>query len=141
MTDSSFAPSSPATSRSISAAASTVSPGLEGPGASVGTRGLQPSPLSLPLSKRFPFQFVAVLYGVKIAGCTVHFVDGGTDTGPVIAQAAVPVLDDDGEESLRQRILAEEHRLLPEVVRAMAEGRVQRRGRHVRVAVPTTPPV
>ncbi|HVZ74430.1 MAG TPA: phosphoribosylglycinamide formyltransferase [Polyangia bacterium] len=72
-------------------------------------------------------------YGVRVAGCTVHFVDGGVDTGPVIAQAAVPVHDDDDEESLRARILAEEHRLLPAVVRAVAERRVVVEGRRVRV--------
>jgi phosphoribosylglycinamide formyltransferase-1 len=72
-------------------------------------------------------------YGVKIAGCTVHFVDGGVDTGPIIAQAAVQVHDDDDEEALRARILVEEHRLLPAVVRAIAERRVIVEGRRVRV--------
>jgi len=71
--------------------------------------------------------------GVKIAGCTVHFVDHGVDTGPIIAQAAVPVQDDDDDEALRLRILAEEHRLLPAVVRAIAERRVMLEGRRVRV--------
>ena len=70
---------------------------------------------------------------MKVSGCTVHFVDSGTDTGPIIAQAAVPVLDGDDEESLRDRILVEEHRLLPAVVRAIAEGRVSVEGRLVRV--------
>jgi phosphoribosylglycinamide formyltransferase-1 len=72
-------------------------------------------------------------YGVKFAGCTVHFVDVGTDTGPIIAQAVVPVLETDDEDSLRARILAEEHRLLPAAVRAVAEGRVQIEGRRVRI--------
>jgi len=72
-------------------------------------------------------------YGVKIAGCTVHFVDGGVDTGPIIAQAAVGVQDDDDEEAMRARILVEEHRLLPAVVRAIAERRVIVEGRRVRV--------
>ncbi len=72
-------------------------------------------------------------YGVRFSGCTVHFVDGGTDTGPIIAQAVVPVLDNDDEESLRLRILAEEHRLYPAVVRALAEGRVTVEGRRARV--------
>ena len=71
--------------------------------------------------------------GVKIAGCTVHFVDGGVDTGPIIAQAAVPVLEEDDAEALRARILAEEHRLLPAVVRAIAERRVIIEDRKVRV--------
>jgi phosphoribosylglycinamide formyltransferase-1 len=72
-------------------------------------------------------------YGVKIAGCTVHLVDGGVDTGPVIAQSAVHVHDDDDEEAIRARILVEEHRLLPAVVRAIAERRVIVEGRRVRV--------
>lgn len=72
-------------------------------------------------------------YGVKIAGCTVHFVDGGIDTGPIIAQAAVALQDEDDEEALRARILVEEHRLLPAVVRAIAERRVIVEGRRVRV--------
>ena len=71
--------------------------------------------------------------GVKIAGCTVHFVDAGVDTGPIIAQAAIVVHDDDDEESLRARILAEEHRLLPAVVRAIAERRVVVEERRVRI--------
>jgi phosphoribosylglycinamide formyltransferase 1 len=71
--------------------------------------------------------------GVKIAGCTIHFVDGGVDTGPIIAQAAVLVQDDDDEEALRARILAEEHRLLPAVVRAIAERRVVLEDRKVRI--------
>ena len=81
--------------------------------------------------------------GVKIAGCTVHFVDHGVDTGPIIAQAAVPVQDDDDDEALRSRILAEEHRLLPAVVRAVAERRVVLEGRRVRVlgATPGTEPL
>ena len=70
---------------------------------------------------------------VKIAGCTVHFVDRGVDTGPIIAQAAVQVQDDDDDEALRARILAEEHRLLPAVVRAIAERRVVVEGRRVRI--------
>jgi phosphoribosylglycinamide formyltransferase-1 len=75
-------------------------------------------------------------YGVKVAGCTVHFVDSGTDTGPIIAQSVVPVLDDDTEESLQQRILTEEHRIFPLVVKAVAEGRVRVEGRRVRIETP-----
>jgi phosphoribosylglycinamide formyltransferase-1 len=70
---------------------------------------------------------------VRFSGCTVHFVDAGTDTGPIIAQAVVPVLDGDDEEVLRLRILAEEHRLYPTVIRAIAEGRVTVDGRRVNV--------
>jgi phosphoribosylglycinamide formyltransferase-1 len=81
--------------------------------------------------------------GVKVAGCTVHFVDRGVDTGPIIAQAAVLVQDDDDDEALRARILAEEHRLLPGVVRAIAEHRVVLEGRRVRVlgAAPGSEPL
>jgi phosphoribosylglycinamide formyltransferase-1 len=66
----------------------------------------------------------ALEYGVRVTGCTVHFVDHGTDTGPVIAQAAVPVLEDDDETTLAARILEKEHELLPRVLQWMAEGRV-----------------
>jgi phosphoribosylglycinamide formyltransferase-1 len=66
----------------------------------------------------------AVDYGVRVAGCTVHFVDRGTDTGPIIAQATVPVLDDDSESTLGERILVKEHELLPRVLQWIAEGRV-----------------
>jgi phosphoribosylglycinamide formyltransferase-1 len=91
-------------------------------------------PALLPSFAGVHAQKQAFDYGVKLAGCTVHFVDEGTDTGPVIGQTAVPVLPDDTEDSLRQRILAEEHRLFPAVIRALAEGRVQVDGRRVRVA-------
>lgn len=67
----------------------------------------------------------ALDYGVRFTGCTVHFVDQGADTGPVIAQAVVPVLPDDDEERLRLRILAKEHELLPRVLQWIAEGRVE----------------
>ena len=90
-------------------------------------------PALLPMFVGTHAQKQAVAYGVKFSGCTVHFVDAGTDTGPIIAQAVVPVLDTDDEESLRARILVEEHRLLPAVVRAVAEGRVSVEGRMVRV--------
>lgn len=66
----------------------------------------------------------ALDYGVKLAGCTIHFVRPEMDHGPIIAQAAVPVLDDDTVESLAARVLGEEHRLYPHVVRLIADGRV-----------------
>lgn len=75
----------------------------------------------------------ALQYGVKVSGCTVHFVDEGTDTGPIIAQATVPVLPSDDEATLGARINAEEHRLYPAVVRAIAEGRVKLVGRRVQL--------
>jgi phosphoribosylglycinamide formyltransferase 1 len=93
-------------------------------------------PALLPAFPGVHAQKQALDYGVKVAGCTVHFVDAGTDTGPIIAQAVVPVLPDDSEEPLQQRILAEEHRLLPAVVRALAAGKVSMEGRRVRVAAP-----
>lgn len=79
-------------------------------------------------------QAEALAHGVKVSGCTVHFVDETVDGGPIIAQAAVPVLEDDTEEMLAGRILEEEHRLLPAVLQWFAEGRVLREGRRVRVA-------
>ena len=88
-------------------------------------------PALLPAFPGTHAQKQALDYGVKLAGCTVHFVDKGTDTGPIIAQAAVPVLPGDDEDSLGRRILSEEHRLLPAVVRAVASGRVVVEGRRV----------
>ena len=70
-------------------------------------------------------------YGVKIAGVTVHFVDEGVDSGPIIAQSAVPVLDTDDEESLHNRIQVEEHKLYPEVIKWYAQGRLKIEGRKV----------
>ena len=67
----------------------------------------------------------ALEYGVRVTGCTVHFVDRGTDSGPIIAQAAVQVLEEDDEESLRARILRHEHELLPRVLQWIADGRVE----------------
>ncbi len=90
-------------------------------------------PALLPSFPGIHAQTQALAYGVKVAGCTVHFVDAGTDTGPIIAQATVQVLDGDSAASLQERILSEEHRLYPAVVRALAEGRVTIDGRHVRV--------
>jgi len=73
----------------------------------------------------------ALAAGVKITGCTVHFVDAGVDRGPIIAQRAVPVFADDDVDSVRARIQREEHALLPAVVRALAEGRISCEGRRV----------
>ena len=82
-------------------------------------------PALLPAFPGVRGQRQALEYGVRFTGCTVHFVDLGTDTGPVIAQATVPVLDDDDEASLTARVLEQEHRLLPQVLQWMAEGRVE----------------
>jgi phosphoribosylglycinamide formyltransferase 1 len=73
----------------------------------------------------------ALEHGVKVSGCTVHFVDEGTDTGPILAQAAVPVLDMDSEATLGARIQQEEHRLYPLAVRLLASGVLVRTGRRV----------
>jgi len=78
----------------------------------------------LPAFPGIHAQRQALDYGVRVAGCTVHFVDRGTDTGPIIAQAAVPVLDGDDESTLSGRILAKEHELLPRALQWIAEGRV-----------------
>ncbi|WP_234121388.1 phosphoribosylglycinamide formyltransferase [Clostridium hydrogenum] len=75
----------------------------------------------------------ALEYGVKISGCTVHFVDEGTDTGAIILQKAVEVLDDDTAEALQKRILVEEHKLLPMAVKLLSEGKVMKEGRHVKI--------
>ena len=88
-------------------------------------------PALLPAFPGNHAQRQALHHGVKIAGCTVHFVDSGTDTGPIIAQAAVPVLDTDTEETLSRRILAEEHKIYPSVIQLFAEGRIRVEGRRV----------
>jgi phosphoribosylglycinamide formyltransferase-1 len=75
----------------------------------------------------------ALEHGVKVTGCTVHLVDEGTDTGPIVAQAAVPVLEDDTEESLQKRIQEQEHRLFPLALGLLAGGRLEIQGRRVRV--------
>lgn len=75
----------------------------------------------------------AIAYGARIAGCTVHFVDDGCDTGPVIAQASVPVLTSDTEETLAARILQQEHRIYPRAVQWFAQGRLSVDGRRVRL--------
>jgi phosphoribosylglycinamide formyltransferase-1 len=72
-------------------------------------------------------------YGVKFAGCTVHFVEEGTDTGPIIIQAVVPVCDDDTAETLRARILRQEHKILSRAIQLYAEGRLEIQGRRVLV--------
>jgi phosphoribosylglycinamide formyltransferase-1 len=82
-------------------------------------------PALLPAFPGVNAQARALEYGVRVTGCTVHFVDTGTDTGPIIAQAIVPVLEGDDEHALRERILAREHELLPRVLQWCAEGRVR----------------
>ena len=72
-------------------------------------------------------------YGVKVSGCTVHFVDEGTDSGPIILQAAVEVKDDDTEESLSARVLEKEHIIYPQAIKLFTEGRLKIEGRHVKI--------
>jgi phosphoribosylglycinamide formyltransferase-1 len=90
-------------------------------------------PSLLPAFPGIHAQKQALEYGARITGCTVHLVDEGCDTGPIIQQATVPVLDGDDEAALTARILVEEHRLYPAAIRALAEGRVNVAGRRVTV--------
>jgi phosphoribosylglycinamide formyltransferase-1 len=101
-------------------------------------RILNVHPALLPAFPGLHAQRQALEHGVKVAGATVHFVDEGVDSGPIILQAAVPVLEGDTEESLSARILAEEHRLVPEAIRLYAEGRLEQLGRriHIKDAAP-----
>jgi phosphoribosylglycinamide formyltransferase-1 len=91
-------------------------------------------PALLPSFPGLHGQKQAVDYGVRISGCTVHFVDEGMDTGPVIIQAAVPVFADDTEDRLSERILKLEHRIFPEAIRLFSEGRLRVEGRVVTIA-------
>ena len=90
-------------------------------------------PALLPAFPGLHAQRQALRHGVKVSGATVHFVDEGVDTGPIICQAAVPVREDDTEETLSARILEHEHRLYPRAIRLYAEGRLSIRGRRVLV--------
>ncbi|MBI5894290.1 MAG: phosphoribosylglycinamide formyltransferase [Deltaproteobacteria bacterium] len=88
-------------------------------------------PALLPAFPGLNVQKKAIDYGVKFSGATVHFVDDGVDTGPIIIQAVVPVYDDDTEETLAERILKEEHRIYPYAIQLFAEGRLEIKGRRV----------
>ncbi|HEX6067163.1 MAG TPA: phosphoribosylglycinamide formyltransferase [Nitrososphaera sp.] len=90
-------------------------------------------PAMLPSFPGLHAQKQAVDYGVKVSGCTVHFVDDGVDSGPVILQKTVPVRDDDTEETLAARILEKEHEAYPEAVKLFAQGRLKVEGRKVRI--------
>jgi len=90
-------------------------------------------PALLPAFPGIHVQQKAVEYGVKFSGCTVHFADEGVDTGPIIIQAVVPVLEDDTAEDLAARILKEEHRIYPQAIQYYAEGRIEIEGRKVRI--------
>ena len=88
-------------------------------------------PALLPSFPGLHGQNQAVDYGVKFSGCTVHFVDDGVDTGPIIIQSVVPVLDDDTEETLAARILREEHKIYPQAIQLFADNRLEINGRKV----------
>ena len=88
-------------------------------------------PALLPSFPGLHGQKQAVDHAVKIAGCTVHFVDEGVDSGPIIIQAAVPVFSDDDEDTLAARILKCEHKIYPMAIKLIAEGRVEIQGRKV----------
>jgi phosphoribosylglycinamide formyltransferase-1 len=88
-------------------------------------------PSLLPAFKGLHAQKQAFEYGVKVAGCTVHFVDEGLDSGPIILQMCVPVLPGDTEETLTARILEQEHIIYPEAVRLFSEGKLKIEGRNV----------
>lgn len=88
-------------------------------------------PSLLPSFPGLHAQRQALEFGARIAGCTVHFVDASVDGGPIILQAAVPVFDDDDVESLRERILGEEHRVVSRAVELLATGRLRIEGRRV----------
>ena len=90
-------------------------------------------PALLPAFPGLNAQRQALEYGGKLAGCTVHFVDEGMDTGPIILQAVVPVLQDDTEQSLSARILMEEHRIYSEAIKLFSENRLELHGRKVRI--------
>jgi phosphoribosylglycinamide formyltransferase-1 len=88
-------------------------------------------PALLPSFPGLHVQKAALDHGVKFSGCTVHFVDEGMDTGPIIIQAAVPVLDGDTEDSLAARILKQEHKIFSRAIQLFAEGRLRIEGRRV----------
>src|SRR5712675_2158372 len=99
--------------------------------ASFPNRILNIHPSLLPSFPGLESQRQALEYGVKFAGCTVHFVDENLDAGPIIVQATVPVLDEDTEASLSETILKEEHRIYSEAVKIVLEGKYKITGRRV----------
>ena len=91
-------------------------------------------PSLLPSFPGLDVQKKAIEHGCKIAGCTVHFVTEGVDEGPIIVQAAVPILEGDTADVLADRILEQEHRIYPRAIQLYAEGRLRVEGRRVMVA-------
>jgi len=96
-------------------------------------RVLNIHPALLPSFPGLHAQRQALVHGVKVSGVTVHIVEEGMDTGPIVVQAAVPVEESDSEETLSARMLGVEHRVYPEAVRLFCEGRVKVEGRRVRI--------
>lgn len=90
-------------------------------------------PALLPAFPGLHVQQKAIDYGARFAGCTVHFVDGGVDTGPIIAQAVVPVLDNDTDDSLSARILIQEHKIYPQAIQWFAQDALRIEGRRVTI--------
>lgn len=95
-------------------------------------------PALLPAFPGLHVQQQAIDYGARFSGCTVHFVDGGVDTGPIIIQAVVPVLPGDSADTLAARILEQEHLIYPRAIELIAEGRVRVDGRAVVIDPPAT---
>ena len=96
-------------------------------------------PALLPAFPGLHVQQQAIDYGARFSGCTVHFVDGGVDTGPIIMQAVVPILPDDTADTLAARILEQEHQAYPRAIQLIAEGRLRVDGRLV-IIEPASPP-
>jgi phosphoribosylglycinamide formyltransferase-1 len=97
------------------------------------SRILNIHPALLPAFPGLHVQKAALEHGVKFSGCTVHFVDEGMDTGPIVIQAVVPVLDNDTEDSLAERILRQEHKIYSRAIQLYAKGRLKIEGRRVMV--------
>jgi len=97
------------------------------------SRILNIHPALLPAFPGLHVQKAAIEHGVKFSGCTVHFVDEGMDTGPIIIQAVVPILDSDTEDSLSERILRQEHKIYSRAIQLYAESRIKIEGRRVLV--------
>jgi phosphoribosylglycinamide formyltransferase-1 len=102
-------------------------------------RILNVHPALLPSFPGLDVQRRAVEHGVRFTGATVHFVDAGVDTGPIVLQAVVPVEPEDTPETLAERILKEEHRIYPEAVRLFFQDRLRLEGRKVRILPPAPP--
>ena len=90
-------------------------------------------PALLPAFPGLHVQKAALEHGVKFSGCTVHFVDEGMDTGPIIIQSVVPILDNDTEDSLSERILRQEHKIYSRAIQLYAEGSLKIEGRRVKI--------